>query len=572
MNDQEKLHKNSLNHIFKGRSCPRNNHFFSDHGQIFLRRFGVILLLSQSMLACIEEPPLPNRDSESELDQALLVADHNFGDTAVSDGVNDGGINGDLDVIIMDQGVVDMSEASDRGFDSDMSSNDVLDMNAMLEDWPALDLNPPPITQEVCDGVDNDFDSVVDEGLSNPCGGCAPFDEESGCSSWRVNLVQTQSVDEQAQVRVGSLNPQRLIALSAAVMKYERFDLEGASCVRYGAPQSWEAAWSMGNARLNTDALNLSFVPSSADPGRYRAIGVDESPFAIHEPQDQLVFSWDGILDSGRFDTPVPTILGDEFNMTSPALVRLAEQNELERFIDQVTQAEPDVDATPLALRWVPEPIRQNAGPNLSFYIGGSQLLYRRGAVQGIRHYQLNALLFDDGRLDLMLPQELQVPNSSVWVYLQRSQQEQSVMGSNPVIANIGHRYEARRSGGNGQNADLANIEIVSPNPMESEPELGREGLNIAWRFIDPTKINEAMAVSLILYDTAWSENLTCVLDNPSQTSLLIPEEFLEFWPQGSQSVRQITLSSQQKSLDLTYPDRGTWRLSESLILRLSDL
>ena len=212
------------------------------------------------------------------------------------------------------------------------------------------------------------------------------------------------------------------------------------------------------------------------------------------------------------------------------------------------------------------------AGPALTFYLGGSQLLYRQGAMQGIKHYQLNARLFDDGRLDVDLPRELQVPNSSIWVYLQRSRQYQSLSSSNPVIASIGHRYEARRSGRNMQNRDLATIEITSPDPNGLEPILSSDGLRIAWRYNDAQNSVESFAVSLILYDSMWSENLTCVMSNPNQLELLIPRDYLEFWPEGPQSVRQVTLSSEQKRIELTYPDRGVWRLSESLILRLSDL
>ena len=150
--------------------------------------------------------------------------------------------------------------------------------------------------------------------------------------------------------------------------------------------------------------------------------------------------------------------------------------------------------------------------------------------------------------------------------------QYQSLATSNPVLASIGHRYEARRSGGSEQNRDLANLEIISPDPNAPEPSVVQDGLRIAWRFINDQNSAESFAVSLILYDAIWSENLTCVLSDPNQSELLIPATQLEFWPQGPQSVRQITLSSEQKRLELGYPDRGVWRLSESLILRLSDL
>ena len=101
---------------------------------------------------------------------------------------------------------------------------------------------------------------------------------------------------------------------------------------------------------------------------------------------------------------------------------------------------------------------------------------------------------------------------------------------------------------------------------------MSSDGLRIAWRYNDAQNSVESFAVSLILYDSMWSENLTCVMSNPNQLELLIPRNYLEFWPEGPQSVRQVTLSSEQKRIELTYPDRGVWRLSESLILRLSDL
>ena len=565
MNNQFSSSKTSLNHEFKNELGKNGLKIYSCRACYSSLQYWVIILLSQLMFACIQEPPNPTQDLEREVDQSFndldfATIDQSFIEEDASHQT------------LFDQQVTD-SEPADMEEDAELAQDmNLLDMRSEVDDWSALELNPPPITQERCDGIDNDFDSIVDEGLSNPCGGCEPFDENSGCSSWRVNLVQTQRMDDNEQPQLGVLNPQRLIALSAAVMKYERFDLEGASCVRYGAPQNWEAAWSMGGASLNAPEFDLSFVPSMNEPGRYRAIGVDESPFVIHEPQDELSFSWEGIMDNGRFDTPIPMISGDEFNLESPALVRLAQNDELEQVIDQVTQAGSPTDSRPLSLRWLAEPNGMEAGPALTFYLGGSQLLYRQGAMQGIKHYQLNARLFDDGRLDVDLPRELQVPNSSIWVYLQRSRQYQSLSSSNPVIASIGHRYEARRSGRNMQNRDLATIEITSPDPNGLEPILSSDGLRIAWRYNDAQNSVESFAVSLILYDSMWSENLTCVMSNPNQLELLIPRDYLEFWPEGPQSVRQVTLSSEQKRIELTYPDRGVWRLSESLILRLSDL
>ncbi len=556
------------------RGRPQSQNLFNTEPILFSL---MIAAISLSFSACIEDPPRPMNEQETERSETLREMDT----------VRDADIS--LDVEVADMSPINLNDGLSIPDDYDALPNDqglILDFAVELDsriplDWELLNLTPPEIVDERCDGLDNDLDGLVDETLSNPCGGCVPLNEEVGCVGWRANFVETQQVNERGDPIAGTLNPQRLIALSASVLSYERFNLGEVECVRYGAPSSWAGARSIGEVSITAPRADLTLVPSSEQPGRYRALGLDETPFVLHSPADAIDFTWEGQLAFEEPEGRRSAIEEGELSLTSPPLVRLATDQELEELIDIIQSTTVDRVSGEYALRWIAEPSQGEAGPPLTLYVGGSQSLFRAGAYQGIRHYQLNARLFDDGLFELSLPDRLRVPQSSVWVYLERVKRQANLSGINPISISAGHRVEARRSGGGNLEAS-ASIELISPDPQAQEPDPQMEGLEVAWRSQesqeDPNSEDppESAQVSLILYDNFWSESLTCFLPGEMltrpQSQLIIPAEKITFWPQGPQSVRQLTVSTTVKSLDIDYPDTGRWRLTDSLILRLSDL
>ena len=545
----------------------------------------VHFLLVISLGGCIEEPPSLNRDptEQEDLDQIVEVSgaetpndiDERIGfvpeldrDVQLDDMQSEedqGGTEASLDQgVVMEDGNEEIEEGTDEGVED-------------IEDWPALDLPLPEIEEERCDGIDNDLDALTDEGVSNPCGGCTPLNEDVGCVSWRVNLTQAQissdqsSLDPRPEVQAGELDPQRLVTLSGSISTYESFVIEDARCERYRAPQSWEGAQSFGDTTLDTPRASLTLVPNPAQPGRYRALGENDT-FTLHLPRDQIDIRWEGWSNPSSA-LPQPVIEPGSLSLRSPELVRLASDDELRNVIEAVQRPEDALALPePISIRWVAEPQDQVAGPPLSLYIGGSQSLSRNGPYQEIRHYLMAAQLFDDGRLDFDLPSAFRAPGSSIWVYLERVHQAHAIQGQNPIVLKAGHRTE-RRTGSSGGSPSLpVALELLSPPINEPEPDVISEGLNVRWRLTNPDKPPERVVVSLILYDTIWTEQIACLVDDPNVGAITLPPSRLEFWPEGPQSVRQLTVRTDTKSLALSYPDRGLLRRSDSVILRLSEL
>lgn len=547
---------------------------FVAHCFIVRRRCLILsFVLFCTPLGCIEDPagPLSDPDPITEVSpDRSLTSSLDLGDSDLER-------SDENDVSVFDLGETsDLTIADDHDMEIaiDMATSSLDQGEDTLLDWSELLLPLPEINDERCDGEDNDLDGLTDEGVSNPCGGCEEFDENVGCVAWRAQLVETQELNSLGEMSAGTLNPQRLLSLSASVKRYERFNMGESECIRYGAPQNWIGARSIGEASLDTPNASLTLVPDPTLLGRYRALSVDDTPFVIHHPGERVNLSWNGQLDQARNDGPIPLIEPGQLSLSSPSFIELATPRELERLID-VIQAErgENEDDEALAIRWVATPNdRGLAGDPLTLYIGGSQSLFREGAYQGIRHYQLNGRLFDDGRIDLSIPPRLSAPNSSVWVYLERSVQDREQSGMNPVVLNVGHRVESRRSGGGTRSP--ARLTLLSPSPTEPEPNPMQDGLRVSWSM--PDEVPESVQVGLILYDSIWSESLSCVVSGDAlsrdEATLHIPPELINFWPTGIQSVRQLTVSATFKSLNLTYPDTGQWRLTESLILRLSDL
>ena len=54
-----------------------------------------------------------------------------------------------------------------------------------LEGWT---LEPNPSPEDTCNGIDDDGDGLLDEGLANICGGCEPIPAQ-GCQGWQINTI-----------------------------------------------------------------------------------------------------------------------------------------------------------------------------------------------------------------------------------------------------------------------------------------------------------------------------------------------------------------------------------------------
>lgn len=546
------------------------NRDFSPYSWGVKRLFNLsICCLFLSMYGCIEDPPILSQDPfETDGGEPIqeLITDQ-F--TSIDQG-NAGEDRGDPNLdMTSDQFRIDEGSAGEAmgGVDAEIPPEDALvgGDDPDIGDWPALDLPEPIPQEEICDGEDNDLDALIDEGVSNPCGGCLPWDERVGCVGWRAQLIETQVLDSDHNSSAGALDSARLLSLNAAVTTYERFEIEGAECVRYGSPQAWSPTRSVGTVTLDTSLVSLSLVPNPQQLGRYQVLG-EEGSFVIHEPDDLIEISWEGETQN-EIDFE-----GGSLELLSPPFVTLATERELDRIADQLISDDQTLDAE-LSLRWVAHPRGDQAGPPLTFYIGGSQSLFQRDAYRAIKHYQLVGTLFDDGRLDFILPRTLRAPGSSVWVYLERTQTANIVLERvHPMSARAGHRIEARGRSEVDPASIPALLTLTEPSPVGPDPEVSAEGLRVAWRLDDPTKPPIQLLLSLILYDQSRSEQLTCEILDPSVGRLVIPAERLTYWPTGPQSLRQLTLSANEESLSLTFPDRGQLRAAVSHILRLSDL
>ena len=111
-------------------------------------------------------------------------------------------------------------------------------------------------------------------------------------------------------------------------------------------------------------------------------------------------------------------------------------------------------------------------------------------------------------------------------------------------------------------------FELTSPDPLDPRVD-PQEGLELSWTTPE-SGFEGALTVSLILSGVARTEQLICSVSEPELGGLLIPPEHLNFWPTTMGSLRQVSLKADLKSIELSAPDRGQYRSSVSLILRLS--
>ena len=421
---------------------------------------------------------------------------------------------------------------------------------------PPIEVTPPEAEDERCDGRDNDLDGRVDEEVSNACGGCTPLEGQS-CVSWTAQMVQGMDA---------LLDPTRIIGLAASVRDTERFELGDVECLRVISPQGPISA--LGRASLTSPLADLTLIEDESRPGRYRPI-LMEPPFTLHRPGDRVELSWTG-EDSLTPDDPM-SIPEGRLSLTSPARLNTSNQSSLQPILDLFTR-NPNIDSDFPRLRWsaIPQDLEIPEGQEdvLTLYVGGSKSLFQQGDYRGIQHYQMNASLVDDGLFILPLTEADGLEGSSTWVFLERSRRAWLNFGLHSVTAKIGHRVELRQSGVSMGGDSPPPFELTSPDPLDPRVD-PQEGLELSWTTPE-SGFEGALTVSLILSGVARTEQLICSVSEPELGGLLIPPEHLNFWPTTMGSLRQVSLKADLKSIELSAPDRGQYRSSVSLILRLS--
>ena len=127
----------------------------------------------------------------------------------------------------------------------------------------------------------------------------------------------------------------------------------------------------------------------------------------------------------------------------------------------------------------------------------------------------------------------------------------------------------------------LAPFEIRSPSP--SAPSVDpAQGLTIEWSALEGQVLTGTLTLSLLLSSPTRTEQIQCIFDPPSQMeeetdealylqggTFTIPPEYLSFWPDTPDSLKQLNLRYDAKNIQFSFPDRGQYKESVSLILKL---
>lgn len=448
-----------------------------------------------------------------------------------------------------DQGVVemDMTGAVDGG-EADMDPDDgVLPPDRGVDAGPDMDpddgVQPPdlgPVEPEECNGLDDDRDGQIDEDVSNVCGGCAGIPPE-GCQAWQINLVQDPA---------GRLNPDRVVGLQGAALGFSERMIDNATCTIFRQPATHPDAH-LGQVNIDTPQtmLNLGPVYEEQRGGHRYLQNPETGPLTVHQPGDLIEVRAGGGLAVGMFtlDATAPESL--------PAV------DGLQRVADL---ARARIDDQPASLRWDPAPADTRG--DMRFFVGGSVPIFTNVVYRGIRHYQLDALLVDDGQVDL--PAGFfggGVAESAIWARLDRSRTVRLPIGPHSVEMVIGQRQQVQE-GGRLEADGEPPFQITAPSPNVRIIEPG-EPTRIAWSALPEGE--GPLTVVLTTSDGVEAQQVACVVDDPGLGAIELPGDFTEFWPAGDNHLRQLSLRWDLQTTPFEAPDRGQLQQSMSVILRL---
>lgn len=456
-------------------------------------------------------------------------------------------------------GAVDLGLGDLGPGDGDLPDGDLADAETPdggLEDGELPDAAPPdadlpdfePPPPEVCNGLDEDRDGLIDEGLSNICGGCEDI-PEGGCQAWRVALIQGQ--DGEADLR-------RIVGFQGAFDLVDVIEVENATCerVRSVAPSPTDH---IGDVTVDSPRLTVTHGPTY-DPAQGIVVysDVDDPP-----------------LDAGRAFNPgdVIDVSGTGSELVDPFSDSLIGPDTLtgvepDTLSDVIQLARGNIDG-PVELTWAPAR-RADLDGVVQLFIGGSFPLFNRGSVyRAIHSFTLDAALADDGAFSILPSHLPALELAAVRVRLSRSDARRVLLGPHALELLARQQVERVQSGDVSGGLD-APFHLTAPDPDVRQIEPGAP-FTVSWSALPDG--DGPLSVGLVLLDPAegTSTQINCVVEDPGLGEMIMPGELTEAWPTGPGARRLLDVRWNERVFDLPLPDQGGGRFSLSLILDLEE-